>query len=93
MKEVSPKATKLRLVISPELALVDPELRARAIAALGGEQRWTVRASPPPSATAHPSRAVAALAYLAVSIVRTLAVEAAFAALVVLVVLILTLSS
>jgi hypothetical protein len=92
MKEVSPEATKLRLVISPELALVDPELRARAVAALGGEERWTYRAPPPP-VTAHPSRAVAALAYLAVAIVHTLAVEAAFAALVVLVVLILALSS
>jgi hypothetical protein len=93
MKEVSPEATKLRLVISPELALVDPELRARAVAALGGEERWTCRAPPPPPVTAHPSRAVAALAYLAVAIVHTLAVEAAFAALVVLVVLILALSS
>jgi hypothetical protein len=78
--------------MSPELALVDPELRADAVARLPPIYVNTFLDFPPfPVACKPPLRASAALAYLAVAIVRTLAFDAGVFAVVAAVVLIASL--
>lgn len=67
--------------LSPELALVDPELRAYAVAVLPTIRPFAFLELPPfpidePPASAASFRVSAALAYLLVAIVRTFAFDA-----------------
>ncbi len=90
-------ATALRLPdlpFSPELALVDPELRSRALSALPRVEPFEflrLRDVPVAVARPEPQRLAAALAYLLVAIVRTCAFNACVFVSVALVVLLLNL--
>ncbi len=66
--------------VSPELALVDPDLRATAIAGLPAVQPYAFLdfpALPPVVVVPRVSRVRAAAVYTGISLVRTLAVNAA----------------
>jgi hypothetical protein len=80
--------------VSPELALVDPDLRSRALASLPRVEAFEflrLREVALPVARPEPARLAAALAYLLVALVRTCAFNLCVFASVALVVLLLNL--